>query len=172
MLHNLITTEFKQAFRDAIDTLLHQNGLTVPCTLKYETSQRNLCYNCEFDIINQRSANSPRDTAPVVFPHNSICPVCNGFGYIDMAKDEIIYLAIIFDSKYWLNWGSKSINVPDGTVQSLCSISLLPKITNCKYMIMDNNLNQYGHYRYSRINDPEPVGLGTHDYIITMWQKS
>lgn len=172
MFDNIITKEFKQVFKDAIDTILAQNALTVPCTLKYESTYRDLCHNCEFDTINQRSANIQKPSAVAPFANNTICPVCNGFGYIDLVKDEIVYLAVIFDSKYWLNWGSKSINVADGTVQTLCSINLLPKIKNCKYMIMDNNISTYGHYRYSRANDPEPVGLGTHDYIITMWQKS
>jgi hypothetical protein len=172
MFDNIITSEFKNIFKESIDTILATNGLTVPCTLKYESSARALCYNCEFDPINQKSANMPRIDSTVTFANYTICPVCNGFGYIDSTKDEIVNLAIIFDSKYWLGWGSKSVNIADGAVQSLCSINLLPKIKNCKYMLMNNNLSRYGHYRYSRINEPEPAGLGDHDYIITMWQKS
>ena len=38
-------------------------------------------------------------------------------------------------------------------------------------MIMDN-IATYGHYNYSRAGEPQPVGLGSNDYIITMWQKS
>ena len=106
------------------------------------------------------------------FHDYGICPVCNGFGYVDTARDEIINLAIIFDSKYWLNWGSRSMNIPEGMVQSLSSITLLPKIRNCKEMVMDTSLSEYGNYNYSRAGDPEPVGLGSNDYIITMWQRS
>lgn len=172
MFNNIITKEFKQLFNSAIDTLLAENALTVPCKLKFESMKRDLCYNCVFDPMANRSANIKKDNAPIDFPDYSICPVCNGFGYVDTSKDEIVNLAIIFDSKYWLNWGSKSMNIPEGTVQSLCSISLLPKIRNCKEMIMDTNLAEYGNYNYSRSGDPEPVGLGSNEYIITMWRRS
>ena len=172
MFDKVITPEFKKLFKDSIDTILAQGALTVPCTLEFESMKRDLCYNCEFDPITQRSANMPKSGASVEFAHQTICPVCNGFGYVDTSKDEIINLAIIFDSKYWLNWGSSSINISDGMVQSICSISLLPKIKNCRQMIMDNNIATYGHYNYSRAGEPQPVGLGSNDYIITMWQKS
>ena len=172
MFDKVITPEFKKLFKDSIDTLLATNALSVPCTLKFESINRELCYNCEFDPITKRSANIPKDSPTIAFAHQSICPVCNGFGFIDKAKDEIITLGIIFDSKYWMNWGSESINISDGMVQSICSITLLPKIKNCKEMIIDNNISTYGNYRYSRAGEPNPVGLGSNDYIITMWQKS
>jgi hypothetical protein len=172
MFDNLITPEFKKIFNDSIDTLLVANALTVPCLLKYSNTKRELCYNCEFDAISQRSANIPKPEAPVPFARQTICPVCNGFGYIDTTSDEKIHMAIIFDSKYWLNWGSKSLNIPDGTVQSLCSINLLPKLKNCQAMIVDTDIAQYGNYSYSLFGDPEPAGLGSHDYIISMWQRS
>jgi hypothetical protein len=172
MFNNLITSEFKQVFRDSIDTLLAQNSLTVPCTIKYENTKRNTCYNCEFDPINQRSANRPKTTAAVNFPSNTICPVCNGFGFIDTATDEVVHLAIIFDSKYFLNWGSNTVNIPDGMVQSLCSISLLPKLREAKQLVMDNTLSNYAHFTYTRAGEPQPVGLGSNDYIITMWKKA
>lgn len=172
MFDKIITKEFKKLFNSAIDTLLAENALTVPCKLKFESTKRDLCYNCVFDPMANRSANIKKDNAPIHFHDYGICPVCNGFGYVDTARDEIINLAIIFDSKYWLNWGSRSMNIPEGMVQSLSSITLLPKIRNCKEMVMDTSLSEYGNYNYSRAGDPEPVGLGSNDYIITMWQRS
>ena len=172
MFDNIITPEFKQLFKSSIDTLLAQNALTVPCKIQYENTKRNLCYNCEFDPINQKSANRPKNNANIYFPINTICPVCNGFGYVDTTSDETVYLAIIFDNKYFLNWGSNAINVSDGLVQSICSINLLPKIKEAKQLIIDNNIAGYDHYIYARAGDPQPAGLGSNDYIITMWKKS
>ena len=172
MFDNLITPEFKKIFKDSIDTLIAQNGLSVPCTLKYENSKRDLCYNCEFDPISQRSANRPKANPSVYFARETICPVCNGYGYIDTSTDETVHLAIIFDSKYWLNWDSKSARVSDGMIQSISKIDTLPKFKNCKEMIMDTNLSGYDNYRYSLAGDPNPAGLGSNDYIITMWQRS
>lgn len=172
MFDKVITPEFKKIFKDSIDTILAQGGLTVSCTIEYENTLRDLCYNCEFDPINQRSANVPKSTAVVNFPHQSICPVCNGFGYVDTAKDEKVNLAVIFDHKYFLNWGSNAINVPEGTIQTICSISLLPKIKEAKNLIVDSTLANYGNYHYVRAGDPEPAGLGNNDYIVTLWNKS
>jgi hypothetical protein len=172
MFENLITPQFKQIFKDSIDTLLAQNSLSVPCTLKYENTKRDLCYNCEFDAISNRSANIPKANAPVGFARFTVCPVCHGFGYIDKSSDETIYLAIIFDSKYWLNWDSNTVKISDGMVQSLSKIDVLPKLKNCKEMIMDTNLSNYDNYRYSLAGDPQPAGLGSNDYIISMWQRS
>lgn len=172
MFDKIITQEFKNLFKEAIDTLLAESALTVPCLLKFESMKRDLCYNCIFDPMTERSLNVKKPNAPVPFADNTICPVCHGFGYIDTANDEEINLAIIFDSKYWLNWNSNSVNIPDGMVQSIAPISLLPKIRNCKEMIMNTDISNYGNYTYSRANDPEPAGLGSHDYIITMWTRS
>ena len=90
MFDKVITPEFKKLFKDSIDTLLAANALTVPCTLEFESIKRDLCYNCEFDPITQRSANKPKPNPHVYFAHETICPVCNGFGFIDSSKDEIV----------------------------------------------------------------------------------
>ena len=39
-------------------------------------------------------------------------------------------------------------------------------------MIMDTTLSGYDNYRYSLAGEPNPAGLGSNDYIITMWQRS
>ena len=172
MFENLITPQFKQIFKDSINTLLAENSLTVPCKLVYENIKRDFCYNCEFDPISQRSSNRHKTGGPIYFARETICPVCNGYGYINTVNDETINIAIIFDSKYWLNWGSNSARISDGMVQSICSIDLLPKFKNCKEMIIDTNLSNYDNYRYSLAGEPEPVGLGSNDYIISMWKRS
>jgi len=172
MFDNLITPEFKKIFKDSIDTLLAQQALTVPCLFKYENTKKELCFNCEYDAINQKSSGQPKPNAMMPFPRGSICPACRGFGSIDTTSDERVYLAIIFDSKYWLNWGSQSVNVSDGMVQSLSKIDTLPKIKTCKEIIMDTDLSNYDNYRYSLAGEPQPAGLGSNDYIISMWKRS
>ena len=36
---------------------------------------------------------------------------------------------------------------------------------------MNNNIENYGGYIYNRAGEPEPCGLGDHNYIITMWKQ-
>jgi hypothetical protein len=172
-MNNLFGSNFKNIYKNSINLLLDSSGLTVPCTLKYTGANSKIyCNNCIFDTISQLSTNKYNNTGPSPFTEGTICPVCMGMGMTQSnAGTEIIYLACIFDSKYWLNWSSKSLNIPDGMVQTICKIELLPKIRSATEMIMDNNISKYGNFIYERYGDPEPAGLGDHAYIITMWKR-
>jgi hypothetical protein len=171
---NLINNDFKNLFANAIDSLLEQNSLTVPCILRYISSNKtqNLCNNCVFDSISMLSANIYNNTGPQPFPDNTICPVCLGAGTLsDHTKEEILYLAVIFDSKYFLNYNSKSVNIPTGSVQTISKIETIHKIRNADEIVFNTDIKNYGEYVYQRSGDPEPCGLGDHRYIATMWQR-
>jgi len=168
----LINSNFKNIFNQAIDALLEDGALSVPCRLRFsnQTSSK-LCNNCVFDTISNLSSNMYNQSGPNPFPDGSICPVCLGVGIYQSTSAETVYLACIFDSKYWLNWSSKSINIPNGMVQTICNISLISKLRNVSDMSIDTNISDYGNYSYERAGDPEPVGLGDNRYIITMWKR-
>jgi hypothetical protein len=170
---NIISSEFKNTFNQAIDALLKNNALTVPCTINYSGSKNTTyCNNCKFDNISKLSANIYNGTGPAPFVDNTICPVCMGMGYKSFDSSEIIYLAVIFDGKYFLNTTSSSVvNIVDGMIQTLCNISYLPKIRNANEIIVDNNISIYGGYVYQRAGDPVPMGLGDHRYILTTWKR-
>jgi len=171
MFDNLLSSSFKKLYNDAIDSLVSSNGLGVPCTLIYESLKQDICNNCNFDPIQNRSSNTYNGSGPAPFPEFGICPICNGNGIIDMSSNEVIDMALVFDSKYWLNWNSKSVNIADNMAQSICQIKYLPKIQNAQEIVLDNTIENYGNRRYSRANEPEVCGLGSNRYIITMWQK-
>lgn len=170
----LINNDFKNLYNNAIDALIEQNGLSVPCLFRYDGAENTVyCSNCVFDPISQLSANKYNGTGHSPFPTNSICPVCMGMGKtVSSSSSETIYLACIFNSKYWIKMSSQILNIPDGSVQTLCKNSLLPKIRNAKDIVIDTtNVGPYGNYTYQRAGDPEPVGLGDHKYILTMWNR-
>lgn len=175
VINNLITKEFKQLYSQAIDMLLAKDGLTVPCTIKYQGLDGNQtpCNNCLFDPISQLSANMYNNTGPAPFAEGGICPICLGQGYIKQTagSSETIYLVVIFDSKYWINWSSKTLNIPDNMIQVICGIEVLQKLRAASELIVDTSLSPYGSYIYERAGDPEPVGLGDHKYIISMWRR-
>jgi hypothetical protein len=172
IFEGLISPQFKNTFNQAIDALLADNALSVPCEITYASSNNQLCSNCIYDPMSQRSLNKYNGTGPNPFPQNSICPVCNGFGFTDSAKTEIVYLAVLFDSKYWFNWSHDSVNIAGGMVQTICNISLLPKLKNAQYITIDKNIANYGGYTYATAGDPQPCGLGDNRYIITMWSRT
>lgn len=170
---NLINSEFKKIYNDAIDSLLENTALTVLCTFKYSgVGSPVYCGNCIYDTISGLSSNKYKSGGPNPFAEGSICPVCMGMGTTSsISSSEKIYLACIFDSKYWMNWSSKTMNIPDGMVQTICKVELLPKIRNASEIIIDANIAKYGNYTYERAGDPEPAGLGNNSYIITMWKR-
>lgn len=170
--NNIISKELKQTYNDAIDSLLQQNALTVPCRLKY-SGQHNqtLCSNCVFDPIAKLSSNIYNNTGPSPFTEGTMCPVCGGIGLITTDYSEIIHMAVLFDSKYWVNWSSNTVKIPDGMVQTICLSSYLVKIRNAKEVVFDTNLEPYNNYLYERAGDPNPVGFGDNRYIFTMWSR-
>lgn len=173
---SIISPEFKQLFNNAIDSLLEQNALTVPCRIKYAGQQnQTFCNNCIYDPISKLSANLYNGTGPNPFPDNGICPVCMGNGTarndVLAISSSVLYLAVIFDSKYFINKSSKYVNIPDGMVQTICLTQYISQIRNANEMIMDTDIQGYGNYTYERAGDPEPAGLGDHRYIITMWKR-
>lgn len=164
----------KNVFNSSIDELLSTNGLVVPCLLRYsDMGKDTVCPNCIFDPISRLSGHKYNGTGPISFPTGSICPVCQGEGTIvGSAKTENINMAVIFDSKYFLNWsGAKTVDIPTGTIQSICSISEIGKIIKASSIVVDTNISTYGNYEYSRDGDPNPCGLGDHRYIATLWSK-
>ena len=169
----IISTEFKQTFNNAIDALLKNTALTVPCKLVYSGGQNTTyCNNCIFDPISRLSANIYNSTGPSPFAEKTICPVCMGMGFVQEDAAETVSLAVIFDSKYFMNITSKSVlNIPDGSIQTLCAIEYLPKIKNANEIIVDTNIAKYGDYSYQRAGDPMPVGLGDNKYILTTWTR-
>lgn len=169
---SIFSPELKTLYANAIDSLIGNAGLTVPCRLLYSGREnQEYCTNCIYDQISQLSSNIYNGTGPNPFPENSICPVCMGMGIRDSDSSEIINLACIFDSKYFLNISNNVVNVPDGMIQTICRSIYLPKIRNANELIVDTSLEQYGGYSYQRAGDPNPAGFGDNRYIITLWSR-
>jgi len=169
---NILNPYVKGLYNQAIDSLLSDNGLSVKCTFKYTGTNTTYCTNCIIDPLSGMSANKYNDVGPVPFAESTICPVCMGIGsIIDKNASEVHNLICVFDSKYWLNWASDSVNVPNNMMQTISSISLLSKIRAVKEIVIDPSLSKYGNYVYERAGDPTPVGLDPNKYCFTMWKK-
>lgn len=171
---NIPFSELKTLYNQTIDALISQQGLALPCYILYSNTNPQTCPNCVFDPISNRSLNMYNGTGAYSFPDNGICPVCNGLGFDSVNKQEAVSLTVLFDSKYWFNWNSKSnaIRVPDGSIQTICKTDLLPKIRNADKILIDASKTKYGSYFYTRGNDPELAGLGDTSYIFTIWHRA
>ena len=67
MFNNLINSDFKKLFEDAIDTVISSQGLGTHCELEHDSSGNELCTNCTYDPINKRSSNVYNGTGPASF---------------------------------------------------------------------------------------------------------
>jgi hypothetical protein len=170
-MSNLISKQFLSYFNQSIDSLLEAGALSLNCTLTFDNAaSKTLCNNCFYDPITKASTNTYNNTGPQPFAEFTICPVCFGRGEIEgTTQQKKIDLGVIFDSKYFMNV-DKTVQIPDGTIQTICSSKYMLDIKNCTSLLV-NNKTQYGLYYYERANDPTLCGLGTTDYIITMWNR-
>jgi len=171
MINNIISQNFKNIFNMAIDEILSNHGLTMPCRLQYANTNPILCNNCLFDQIANRSSSIYNNEGPAPFANLTICPICNGQGFTITSKEETLNLAVIFDSKYWLKIKYDPVKITDGTIQTICSSTLLNKIRNTQRLLVDINKQNDGTYLYERDCDPELAGFGDTRYIITMWKR-
>lgn len=168
----IITSGFKQTFNDAINALLEDTALTVPCKLVFENTKLQDCPNCLYDPITKKSSNQYQAGGPLQFVNGQICPYCGGLGSLSYSSDEILYLGIIKPVFFGMDQLElNNVNYVDGMIQSLSSINFYAKLKSASYIIVDTNLENLTINKYVRHRDPIPVGFGDNSYIITTWKN-
>lgn len=171
MFSGIIDSAFKQTFKDAINALLEDTALTVPCKLVFENTKLQDCPNCIYDTLSRRSSNQYQLGGPLPFINGQICPYCNGAGSLSYSSEENIYLGII--KPVFFNMAPlelETVNFVDGKIQSLCGIQYYAKIKNANHIIIDTNITDLSLNKYIRYRDPIPMGFGDNSYIVTTWQ--
>lgn len=166
----IITAELKALYNSYIDELFRQGALSLPCKLLYEGSKFTECSNCYIDPVSHKSSNKYKSGGPLVFADGQICPYCRGLGGLYAESSDTLYLLVLFDYKYWVNFNSK-IHSPDGLVQTISKLEDYPKIKSCNKIIIDTNIQNYTESYYQRNSEPEPAGFGNSSYFFTYWKK-
>ena len=165
----ILNQEFKNIYKTMIDELISSHGLTNLCTLYFDNGNTTYCNNCLFDKSTETSSNIYNGTGPNSFPDYTLCPVCMGSGKtLVNSSTKKLYLAVIFDSKSFINMTpTKLVNIPDGSIQTLCSKNYASDLRSCTYLIVDN----YPEIKYERMDDINLAGLGDLNYIFTNWKR-
>lgn len=162
-------TPLKTIFNTQIDIILADTGLTIPCSLVYETSKITDCPNCIYDTISKKSSNQYQGGGPIPFSNGQTCPFCLGTGTTSSAVAETaINLAVITDSKKFVG----PVNSPNIVAQTICSIDHLDAIKKASKVIFNTDISSLTNNIFVRANEPEPVGLGDSKYIFTNWERS
>ena len=128
---NIITSDMKKLFGNAIRSLLEDSALTVACTLYFGITKYEACTNCVYDPIGRKSSNRFITGGPVPFRNGGICPNCSGNGKKPVISTENINLAVIYDYKDFL--GIKTpVNAPNGVIQVIARKEITPKLLRAK----------------------------------------
>ena len=151
---NIITSDMKKLFGNAIRSLLEDTALTVPCTLYFGITKYEACSNCIYDPIGRKSSNRYLTGGPVPFRNGGICPVCNGNGKKPVISTENLNLAVIYDYKDFL--GIKTpVNAPNGA----------------KELQPSTEISNYANSRFERITEPQPAGFGDDEFVFCNWKR-
>lgn len=153
-----------------MDMMLANTGLATKCLLNYGITKKDLCPNCIYDPNLKKSANKYKVGGPKPFVNGRICPYCNGVGHYGIVKVDEIYLAVIWDYKYWIN---KPINIqnPTGFIQTICARVLLDKIKKAKDLTVVYSVSG-SNPLFKLSEEPNPVGLGDNNYLICNWERT
>jgi len=159
----IITPALKTTFNNMIDAILEDGACTVTCTLVFGGQKFVACVNCAGGIY--------VPGGPIPFPNGKICPLCNNKP-IQVEETEEVSLAVFFDQKKWRTMATRtSPKTFNELAETMCAITLYPKLKACKHIILDNVNELYARSVYKRMGEPEPCGFGDMRYILTAWER-
>ena len=157
-------------FDSAIGSMIDSDACTVPCTLEFGVTRYDDCNNCVYDPIGKKSSNVYEAGGPVPFPFGGICPVCNGLGKKPVISTEDIKVIIVYNPKEFVNYDT-SVNVQEGTIQTMAKLSLMSKFQRAKTLKASTDINDVFTRRYERIYEPTPCGFGNSTFCVCTWKR-
>lgn len=136
----------------------------------YYPPRRSDCPNCEYNSFAKKSANIYTAGGPIPFTNGTLCPYCNGNGFIYSEEEDTVKMKIYWTPKDWIDIGF-DVQQADGIIQTQALVSDLPKIQKCNYMIP--NLRTYSsvQYKYKLIKESVPHGFRQDKFFISYWQQ-
>lgn len=164
----LISAEFKQLHIDMITEVIR--GSSVICSLVRGNTKFTDCPNCVYDSVNQRSSNRYQSGGPIAFTFG-VCPYCHGIGKVPSEQISTISLAPIYDYKHWVPGLAANVQSPYGFVQTLSLFNTYDDLKEAKEIIIDTSINSQVKARFERYQEPQPCGLGSSSFIMTLWKR-
>jgi|TARA_R110000744_G_scaffold291956_4_gene402540 hypothetical protein len=94
-----------------------------------------------------------------------------GVTYVEVEKTEDITLKVYWDRKSWVKV-SNDIVAAEGSIQTICFATDLPKILRAKEMIVHKGVKDIIEMRFSLAGEPFPMGLQQNKYFGCFWERS
>ncbi len=82
-----------------------------------------------------------------------------------------IKLKVYWDAKEWIGVGTDTLNLPDGTIQTIGFMSDLQKILSAKELIVHKGIKDIKEMRFSRQGEHIPMGLKQERYFACFWTR-
>ena len=168
---DIITSDMKSMFTNAIDALLEDDALTVTCKMVMKDMSKTDCQNCIFDAATGKSSNKYKPGGPRPF-YTGVCPYCKSAGVITTDDEEEIDLIVLWDSKDWVGWkGSAEMSrFPEAYIQTMSKVSTVTKLKRASELIVNTDTEKYEHHRFTRAGAPNYCGLGADSYVFISWK--
>lgn len=165
LFSGIITPAVKQLHKDMIDALLEDEACTVLCILHF-ASKFTDCPNCLINTATGKSANKYTSGGPIQFSDGQICPYCQGQGKIQEPQSEQLYLMPIWSSKDWMKVPTAKIDL-----QTMSKITTYDNLKRCTSITADSINQRFGVPDLIREGDPEILGFGAGNFVITSWKR-
>jgi len=165
----MINSTFKNVFKNQIDLMFGDGGLSLPCKIIAKDKRKTQCQNCIIDPIAGKSSGRYKSGGPINFPYGQLCPICNGIGFIFNTTEDTLDLLVVYDYKKFINFNSNA-NLANGTIQTIAKYVDLNKLQKANTLIVDTTLGSLKSNEYVRDSEPQPIGLGQNDYLFMYWK--
>lgn len=167
----IITTNLKNLFKNAIDSLLESGVCGRTCRIYYGVTKYESCDACSANPVGKKSSNSYLAGGYAPVGNTNQCPVCHGTGKRPVETTEDVTLCVIYDYKKFIPISTVVTPGNESYAQTICPIALLPKLKNANYIIFNTNILPYAEHKFQRLSEPEPLGFGSDDYIAILWKR-
>ncbi len=165
-----IPAAFFALYNSTVSDLITKN-VGVPCKISYANS-RTQCINCYINPILGNSSNQYKSGGPVSFTDGTICPYCNGEGYIITERFDTIRMRAYFNRKDFIKIDIP-INANNSTIQTIGFITDMPKLQQCVEIIVNTGIGNYSQYRYNLAGEILPWGLGQDkQFCVAFWNRN
>ena len=90
--------------------------------------------------------------------------------YVEVEKLEDVTLKVYWDRRNWIKIAD-DINAPDGSIQTICFATDLPKILRAKELIVHKGVKDILEMRFQRSGECYPMGLKQDKYFGCFWER-
>ena len=129
-----------------------------------------LVYIDVIEMLEEEYDNLP--TSNSINPHRRVNTDYNrgNIAYIEVEKIEDITLKVYWDRRGWIKV-TNDINVPDGSIQTICFTTDLPKILRAKELIVHKGVKDILEMRFQLAGECYPMGLQQDRYFGCFWER-